>query len=126
VVDQLNVFIREIARGEIRRSLTPESRIVVRPLGEERIRLSLDDWGPLEVPLSGRALRVTGPDGSDTRLSARFASGRIRTVQSSDRGSRENWMSLSPDLRFLFLQVRVSADQLPAAIRYTLSYRRRD
>lgn len=124
VVDRMNVFVREIARGEIRRNVRPEPRIVVGVPDDRRVRLTLGSWGPLDVPLGGRRVRVRGPDGSDTRLSARFRDGRIETHQASDRGTRENWLSLSDDRGWLFLQVRISADALPAAIRYTLSYRR--
>lgn len=125
VVDQLNVFIREIARGEIRRNLQPEGRVSITTMGETRMRVGIGDWAPPEIGLDGSTRRVTGPDGSATQLSARFRGGRIETFQRNHQGSRENWLSLSPDGRFLYMQVRIAADQLPAAIRYTLSYRRR-
>lgn len=125
VADRLNIFIREIARGEIRRNLEPERRLSIAVPSESRIRLVIDDWNPPPVPLDWTSRRVTGPDDSATQLRARFRRGRLETHQRNGQGSRENWMSLSSDARFLYMQVRVAADQLPAAIRYTLTFRRR-
>lgn len=124
VVRNLPFVMREVARGEIRRNLQPERSIDVGILDDERVTLTLGAWGPHEVRLDGRPTRVRGPDGSDTRLSAVFRGGRIETRQESSRGLRENWLSASPDGRYLFLQSRVVARELPEAIRYTLSYRR--
>ena len=125
VVDRLNLFIREIARGEIRRSIRPEPSIELHALGRDRLRFSFGDWGPLEVSLDNRPRVVRGPDGSDTRLRGTVSGQRIVLVQDSSRGRRTNWLSLGPEDRWLHLQVAVGADQLPEDIRYSLSYRRR-
>jgi len=125
VVDRLNVFIREIARGEIRRNVRPEGRIALEVVEGRRVRLSLGDWGPLDLRLDGRPRHMSGPDGSDTEVRASLRGGRLLVVQRSSRGRRENWLSLSRDGEWLFNQIRIGADQLPADIQYTLSYRRR-
>ncbi|MCB9597686.1 MAG: hypothetical protein H6719_33525 [Sandaracinaceae bacterium] len=125
VADRLNLFIREIARGELRRAIRPEPRIQVAVVARDRVRMSLGDWGPLEVTLDNQERHVRGPDGSDTRLRGAVDRGRIVLVQESSRGRRTNWLSLGPDGRWLYLQVQIGADQLPEDIRYTLSYRRR-
>ncbi len=125
VVDRLNVLIRGLARSEIRRAIRPERTIVLAPVGRDRLRFSLDAWGPLEVPLDNRARRVTGPDGSDTQLRGLVTGSRVVLVQDSPRGRRTNWLSLGPEDRWLHLQVQVGADQLPDPIQYSLSYLRR-
>ncbi|MBN4049420.1 hypothetical protein JYT86_00150 [bacterium AH-315-N03] len=125
VVDRLSFFIRDIARGEIRRNIQPDPRIRLEVVDRGRLRLSFGDWGPIDVRLDGSTTHVQGPDGAETRISARLQGSRIEVIQESSRGRRVNWLTLSPDARYLFLQVSVGADQLPANIRYTLSYRRR-
>lgn len=123
-VSRLPFLLREVARGEIRRNIQPEPSIAIDVAGEAHVRLTLGAWGPIDLRLDGLEQRVRGPDGSATRLSAGYRGGRIETRQASSRGRRENWLSLSPDGRHLFLQSRVGAPQLPEEIRYTLTYRR--
>lgn len=124
VVDQLDLFTREIARVAIRRSLAPEPELQVRLRGPRRLSLQLGDWVSHEVELDAPPLVMPGPDGSATRFSARFASGRLTTREESARGSRINQLGLSPDGAHLFMHVRVRAPQLPSDIRYALTYRR--
>lgn len=124
VADRLDFFVREIARGQISRNIQPEPRIEIDVIRDGRVDLWLGAWGPLELTLDGHARRVRGPDGSDTRLSAVFRDGRVETRQESSRGHRDNWLTLSADTEYLFLQSRVGAPQLPEEIRYTLSYGR--
>ncbi|MGE0785693.1 MAG: hypothetical protein AB7S26_08395 [Sandaracinaceae bacterium] len=126
VVDHLDFFIREIARGEIHRAIRPEPDIRLHSVRGDAVRLSLGGWGPLDVQLDGRVRSVRGPDGNDTQLRATLRDGHIRLVQESSRGRRENVLSLSTDRRWLYLRVTVAADQLPEDIRYRLSYRRTD
>lgn len=125
VVDQMNIFVREIARGEIRGRVQPEQTIRLEVDGLGRLRLALDAWGPNTVSLDGRARRVRGPDGSDTRLSARFARGRLRVSQVNPQGRRDSVLALSPDREHLTMRVRIAADQLPDDLRYALHYRKR-
>lgn len=125
VVDRLNFFIRDMARGEIRRRIRPEPRIQVHVVDRDHLSVSFGDWGPITVRLDGRPTHVRGPDGDDTRIEARLNGRRIELTQETPRGRRVNWLTLSPDGRYLFMQVSIGASQLPANIRYTLSYRRR-
>lgn len=125
VVDRLNLFIREIARGRIREAIQPEPRVEVDVVGAELVRLRLGDWQSPVAHVDGTPLDVRGPDGSDTRFSVRYRNGRLATRATTSRGTREIWLSLSDDdAGWLFSQVRVSSNQLPESIRYTLSYRR--
>lgn len=125
VVDQLNLFIREIARSEIHRRINHEQRVVLGVRGDDRMTLALDDWGPVEIPIGGGSNRVRGPGGDQVRVSARFVNGRLVYRQSTPQGVRQNVFSLAGDGARLTMGVSITADQLPADIRYRLTYRRR-
>ncbi len=126
VVDQMNLFIREIARGEIHRRIDPEQRIHLTVLGDETISIALDDWGPIEVGVNGPARQVRDAAGENVRLTMRFAGGRLIQHSSAPRGARTNTFVLSPDASRLQMSVRITSDQLPDDIRYRLTYRRAD
>jgi hypothetical protein len=125
VVDQLNLFIREIARSEIHRRVNHEQRVVLGVRGDDRMTLALDDWGPVEIPIGRGSNHVRGPGGDQVRVSARFADGRLVYRQSASQGARQNVFSLTGDGSRLVMGVSISAGQLPADIRYRLTYRRR-
>ena len=72
VVDQMNLLIREIARGEIHRRIDPEHRVVIRVDDEQHVRLGYDDWGP---SASGSAARPSRPGArTETTSTCRSAS----------------------------------------------------
>jgi hypothetical protein len=124
VVDQLNLFIREIARSEIRRRIGAEQRIEL-SVSNDRLEASFDRWG-VEIPIDGRLRQIRGPGGENLRVSVRFSDGHLIERRVSDQGERVNVLSLSPDTEHLTMQVRISSSQLPDDIRYALSYRRQD
>lgn len=125
VVEQLDLFTREIARVAIRRNLEPDRALHVRVRDPRHLSIQLGDWVSHEVELGAPPAQMPGPDGNPTRFAARFDGGRLVTRQDSARGSRVNQLSLSPDGVHLFMYVRVQAPQLPSDIRYALTYRRR-
>lgn len=125
VVDRMNLFIREIARGRVHEHVHVQRRLEVDRAGERTVRVTFGAWGPHRVPLDGREVEVRGPDGGRTRLSARFDGGRLLVRQRSSRGWRQNRLELAPDGERLTLRVRLGADPLPDDIRYALTYRRR-
>lgn len=126
VVDQMNIFIREIARGEVHRRVNPERRIELALLNPETMTLKMDDWGPVRVRVGASGRRVRGADGEEMNLTLHFADGRLVQRGSTDRGSRTNVFTLSPDRERLSMRVRIRSDQLPDDIQYQLTYRRID
>lgn len=126
VVNQMNIFVREIARGEVHRRITPEQRIEIGVLDPQAMTLAMDGWGPVRVALDAAARRVRGATGEDVNLTVRFDEGRLVQRAVTPRGSRTNVFTLSPDLEQLSMLVRIASDQLPAEIRYRLTYRRAD
>lgn len=126
VVDQLNIFIREIARGEIHRRIVPEQRVVLRVADTQSIALTIDQWGPIAATLGAPARRVRGSSGEDVSLTVRYRDGRLIQHAAAASGARTNTFALSPDEQRLHMHVRITSGQLPADIRYTLTYRRAD
>jgi hypothetical protein len=126
VVNQMNIFVREIARGEVHRRITPEQRIEIGVPDPQAMTIAMDGWGPVRVALDAAARRVRGATGEDVNLTVRFEEGRLVQRAATPRGSRTNVFTLSPDLEQLSMLVRIASDQLPAEIRYRLTYRRAD
>jgi hypothetical protein len=124
VADQLNVFIREIARGEMRRRIQPEDSVRIRVMDETTVALGYGDWGPVELSLGPGGQRVRGPTGDMQRVSLAFERGRLIHRERQGEGERTNVFSLSPDGRRLRMSSRIASDRLPDDIRYRLSFRR--
>lgn len=126
VVDQMNIFVREIARGEVHRRVNPERRIAIQVLDHSTLTVAMDDWGPIRLTVGGAPRQTRDPGGEPTEVSVRFADGRLVHRTQNPRGSRTNVFTLSPDGELLSMQVRIASDQLPDSIRYRLTYRRAD
>ena len=124
VSDQLNLFIREIARSELHRRIRPERRLSLGVEDGSGLRLGWDSWGPVRLVVGQGARQVTGPDGNRIRASLRFQNGRLTQRHVADQGSRVTTYQLSPDARTLTMGVRITASQLPVDIVYRLRYRR--
>ncbi|MCB9592969.1 MAG: hypothetical protein H6719_09580 [Sandaracinaceae bacterium] len=124
VADQLNLFIREIARGEMRRRIQPEGRVRFRIESETRVAISIDEWGPLSFDLGSAPRRVRGSEGDDIRAGLSFRQGRIYQREVHDQGHRTNVFSLSPDATHMTMSATIGSNQLPDEIRYRLTYRR--
>ncbi|MFK7984502.1 MAG: hypothetical protein AB8I08_00595 [Sandaracinaceae bacterium] len=125
VVDELNLFIREIARLEMRRRITPEQQIRLTSSGPSNLALSWDEWGPHRLSL-GSARSLDGPQGQRIRVSVTMRNGNLVHHHRADNGNRFTTYSLSSDREQMTMAVRITSDQLPSDIRYRLRYRRTD
>ncbi len=124
VADQLNLFIREIARGEMRRRIQPDARVQLRVEDETHVTIAIDDWGPHSFELGAAPRTVRGPEGSDIRVGLTFRQGQILHRELHGQGHRTNVFSLSPDARQLTMGATIGSDQLPDVIRFRLTHRR--
>jgi hypothetical protein len=124
VVDQMNMLMREFARGQIHDRIPLDRDIRIGIHGTTGFSLVLGGWGPVEVPLGGAFRDVTDREGQPIRVSATYAGGRITEHQvRDDSGRRTNTFVLDDENRRLTMWVRIHSDQLPADIVYHLSYR---
>ena len=124
VVDRMNLFIREIARGEMRRRITPEGRLRIRVVDEAHVSLAIDEWGPYSFELGEPMRRVPGPSGDPIRVAMSYRSGRLIEREVHGQGDRRNVLTLSPDGDRLRMAAQIGSDQLPDDVRYSLTYRR--
>jgi len=124
VVEQLNLFIREIARGEMRRRITPENRVRFGVESETRVSLGVDEWGPVGFELGEAPRTVRGPNGDDIRIGLSFRRGQLVHREIHGQGHRTNVFSLNGDGTRLTMGATIGSNQLPDTIRYRLTYRR--
>ena len=124
VADLMNIFIREIARGEMRRRIPAETRLAFHFESETRVQLSVDEWGPNAFEIGGPTRRVRGPEGEDVHVRLSFVRGRIVHRQRNGGGHRTNTYSLNGDASRLTMSASISSDQLPDDVRYRLTFRR--
>ena len=123
VCDQLNVFMRELARGEIRRRVPPDRAVRFQVESERMLRMWIDSWSA-QVPLDGTHRDQPGPGGERTRISGTFSEGRIVEHQVGEQGRRTNTFMLDQNGARLTMWVRIGSSQLPSDIQYPLTYRR--
>ena len=124
VVDELNLFIREIARLEMRRRITPEQRVRLRVDDPHHVALSWDSWGPHRLALDGTRRSLEGPQGQRIQASLRLRNGRLVHHHQADNGARYTTSALSSDRERMTMAVRITSDRLPVDLRYRLRYRR--
>lgn len=124
VTDEVNVFLRRIARGRLKRTNRPYQKVVVR-YTPARVSIAMDARAPIETPANGTPVDWTRPeDGEKLRVSTEWENGKIEQTFQAKDGKRVNVYSLTPDGRGMILQVTVTSPRLPKPLTYTLRYRR--
>ncbi|MGE0790492.1 MAG: hypothetical protein AB7S26_32745 [Sandaracinaceae bacterium] len=121
VTDQMDLIARPIAQSRIDDAVNPEHRIAFDG-DAEAIRITLDDWGPVEVHPGGPARRVRASDGTPLTVRARLRAECLVLQQRAEDGARVSFFS--PDGERLTMVARVQSEQLPRDIVYRLPYRR--
>lgn len=124
VADQMNLFIREIARGEMHRRIRSDRRITLGVESETRVSLTIDAWGPHGFEIGAAMTRVPGPAGTPIRAAINFRRGRLIEREIHGQGNRTNVFSLSGDESRMTVAARIGSDQLPDDVRYRLTYTR--
>lgn len=123
VVDRMSFFIRGIAQSRIDESVNPERVVRIEP-HQERVRVALDDWGPVELSLDGRQRRARSADGQPLRVRAALQGEHLTLVQAANEGARVSYFSGARGGDTMRMTVRVQSPRLPEDIVYRLDYRR--
>ncbi len=121
VVHQMNAFVRSIARSRL------TARVVIAPHlvfaeSEEGLLLRHEPLPPRLVRSSASPLRMTNRTGDRVQIDYRSAPNRITEVISFRGSSRTNIYLLVDDGQTLRLDSAIRSNQLPAPVRFVLSY----
>ena len=78
----------------------------------------------IAAPRSGKSVPWTDQFGERIQVSHRYADGKLVQTMRGAKGQRKNVYRFSEDGKTMTMSVEIVADQLPAAIRYQVKYRR--
>lgn len=122
-IASMNFIKRPIARNRLKKTNTAYQRILLART-QDSIEITFDQRAPLRLPANGSAVKWTREDGEVFDVSAQWEGRQLTQTYKASDGMRINTFRLSDDGRSLQLDVAVTSEQLPQAVRYTLLYRR--
>ncbi|NUQ77964.1 MAG: hypothetical protein HUU21_30895 [Polyangiaceae bacterium] len=120
VVDEMNIFVRGIARDKLKSSNAIPAALKI-SADASALTIALDNR-VYTAPLDGRSVKVTGITGDKLDLRYRVTEGRIEQNFKGDERGRVNTYSIEGDK--VVMQVRIYASQLPKDVKYKLTYKR--
>lgn len=119
VVDDMNVMVRGIARKRLIAANTVPKRIAIDQVGDEvTVRI---DGRAYVATLGGAAKRVKDPNGEVSRMRYELRDGALYQIFRADQGDRTNGFT-AREGGGLAMAVRIHSRQLPADVRYRLSF----
>lgn len=122
-IAEMNFIKRPIARSRLKKTNTAYQRIhIVR--SPDAVELTFDQRKPLRIPTNGTPVKWTREDGEVFDVSAQWHSAQLTQTYKAEDGMRTNTFRVGENGRTLYLDVAVSSEQLPQAVKYTLLYRR--
>lgn len=125
VVQKMNFFIRGIARRRLRAPNLPSSEVGVF-LERGQIRITRPGRPEVSAPADGTTISWRHPtDGDVFRVSHGLDDrGRLYQRFADDRSVSLNHFTLSEDGRRLTIKTEITADRLPAPLRFKTTYER--
>lgn len=121
VVQDMNFFIRAIARSKLEKEATTCDRWLILT-SQKRFFWQCDEQDPLEVAtLAPTALK--GDDGRDITATYKESANSVETLLASKRGERTNHWELISDNE-LHYTATIMSDRLPKPLSWTLTYQR--
>lgn len=122
VVDDVNPFVRPIARRRLRHQNRAFQAVRIR-LDGDRIVTRLGGAPPVASPADGGAVWYQVPEGNRVRVRQKVRGRVLVQHYRGEDGERINRFVLASDGR-LDYRVEVRSDYLPRSVRYRLRYRR--
>lgn len=126
VVDQMNVFIRGIARRRLRAPNLPTNELRI-TLEDGQIRVVRTGQPEIAAPQSGERVAWRNPrNGNELQVAHRVNSdGVLEQSLVGDNGVSTNSFIPSTDGLRLSIRTVIRAEKLPAPIRFSTTYRRK-
>lgn len=121
-IAQMNFIKRPIARGRLKKTNTAYQRIHIVQL-PDAVEITFDQRKPLRMPTHGTAIEWTREDGEVFDVSAQWQGSQLTQTYAAEDGKRVNRFRPGEN-GTLHLEVEISSEQLPRAVKYTLAYKR--
>lgn len=124
-VEEMNVFIRGIARRRLQEPNLPTDELRI-SLGGDMITVARTGQPKVSAPATGKRVAWRNPrNGNELEVSHRITpAGALEQKLVGDRGTSTNVFTISADGK-LSMKTTVTADKLPSAIRFTTTYVRK-
>lgn len=124
-VDEMNVFIRGIARRRLKEPNMPTETLQI-SADEGMIAVARSGQPTISAPASGKPITWKNPrNGNELEVTHRIKSdGNLEQKLVGDRGVSTNSFSLRADGRML-MTTTVKAEKLPSDIRFSTTYARK-
>lgn len=121
VVDELNFFIRSIARNRLRDgNPVPKSLSIEQSGSKMTIRFDGEEWTAV---VGGNPVKGTGSSGDPVKMTLRQRGTQLSQRFDGEEGGKENVFRRTKD--GVVVKARVFSDRLPSDVVYQLQFRRK-
>jgi hypothetical protein len=122
-IAKMNFVVRSVARGRLKDVNSPYKRVQIEETSDA-IQVTFDARKPVRTPLDGSTIKWTREDGQVFDASAVLKDGQLIQTFKNDEGQRINTFRLAADAKTLTLAVELTSPQLPAPVKYQLTFER--
>lgn len=123
VVDELNFFVRSIARRRMKHANQIPSLLEISTIGD-KLRVDIPGLRPIVSEADGRTFVWRDQYGEDVKVRQRIVGRTLTQHFQGKDGARDISYRLSSDGQRLWFSVTISSRWLPFPLQYQLSYRR--
>ncbi len=124
LVDKMSFYKRPFARSALKDSTKPCPKLQVVFSGD-KMAINCLKRVKAKSPADGTAVRWTDDEGDKFRLSQKLEKNRMVQVFRGGKGARKNVYRLKDGGKTLVVKVKITSDELPRALEYTLELRRK-
>lgn len=124
IVDEMSFYKRPFARGELKDSTKPCPKLQVVFNGND-VGINCVGRIKAKAPYTGKAVKWVNEDDDELRLSQKLEQNRMVQKFRSENGLRTNVYRLEDGGKKLVIDVKITSEQLPRALKYQLVMRRK-
>jgi hypothetical protein len=120
---RMNVAIRGIARGRLRKTNAPYQRVTI-AFTPQQVTITTDSRAAIQTPGNGTPIRWKREDGEMLNVSTEWKNTVLEQTFAAEDGKRVNRYTLSPDGRMMTLEVTITSPRLQQPLVYRQMYHR--